>query len=1074
MPEAVSAAVATISYYRLGENDPGAVASQTAGSKTTDIVNGLNLAVAGTPPTYSANTGVSGSTLCVAVAGGGYTNSAPFAWSDNWGLEARVKAATTAPSLSSDGYATLVFNGDSGANGMGILQTPDGRFKGLCGGVGFVGGISVVTGAWTHVALVTAGGTTTFYVNGVEAGTGVGPRAPAGFFGIGINPGGYGSGEPFQGSLDEVRVFGFAPGQFSTNDLLLTSVPPAPRAPVILSGPTATPAGAIVYGTWFSLGVVVGGTGPFSFQWRTNGAPLAGATNATLTFTNATANNSGAYSVQVSNLYGGVTSSAVSVTVQSLADAVTNAVRYLESKAEEMIQADRYPMSNGVTAFPPQVGSGYDAFWLRDYAYILEGRSTAFTTNELLGACQVFINALREDGAGVDCVRYSGQPIYEPGYGTMGSNPVADGSQFTVEVAWYTYQQTKDRVFLQQIIDSLVKTMQAAPRDPQTGLIYIKPVGWDRCPYGFTDSVRQQGDVLFCSLLYLQACRQLADLLDAVNRPEDAGNWRYEAEKLAPVIHQTFWDGSTGLFRAATVYCGQPDIWGSAFAVWLGVATPQQAATIAGYFADHYSEIVQCGQIRHLPGGVYWDAACARDTYQNGGFWATATGWFVYTLSLVDPVRANQTVVSLVNDFQARGVNEWVFGSTIGVSRYLSSITMPLAGVQKMLAVQSAAPQVVIGPTVSPNPLVLSGASFSLSVAASGNAPLYYQWRHAGAVLSGTNAASVVFTKVTYAGSTVASVSFSNATATASGIYDVVVTNAFGATTSAVVVVTVLPAGSNTLTPVAYYRLGENDPGAVAGQTVGATTIDIVHGVNLAVVGTPPVYATNTGVSGSRLCVDMAGGGFANHTGFALNANWGVEAWVKAASTTPSRSTDGYATIVFNGDSASDGMGIMQTPGGQFIGICGGVALVGGATVVPGAWTHLAIVTTGGTTTFYVNGVPTGTAPGPFPPSGFFGIGINPAGYGGGELFEGSLDEARGFTFAPGGFSTNDLLLASAPPVSSVGILPAGHNVVVLWNGASLQQAGSLSGPWISITNVTSPWVAPVTSHSQFFRAGRP
>ncbi|HEX3988263.1 MAG TPA: hypothetical protein VHZ30_02455, partial [Verrucomicrobiae bacterium] len=140
-----------------------------------------------------------------------------------------------------------------------------------------------------------------------------------------------------------------------------------------------------------------------------------------------------------------------------------------------------------------------------------------------------------------------------------------------------------------------------------------------------------------------------------------------------------------GLFRAATASCRQPDIWGSAFAVWLDVATPQQAKVIAKYFKDHYSELVQRGQIRHLPGNTYWDSACDKDTYQNGGYWATATGWFVYTLDEIDPGLADKTIIDLVNDFQERGVTEWVLGDHTAVKNYIASATMPLAGARKML-----------------------------------------------------------------------------------------------------------------------------------------------------------------------------------------------------------------------------------------------------------------------------------------------------------------------------------------------------------------------------------------------------
>ena len=110
-----------------------------------------------------------------------------------------------------------------------------------------------------------------------------------------------------------------------------------------------------------------------------------------------------------------------------------------------------------------------------------------------------------------------------------------------------------------------------------------------------------------------------------------------------------------------------------------------QAMAIARYFDEHYDQIVEKGQIRHLPGGVYWQEACPRDRYQNGAFWATATGWFVYTLDLVDPELADQTILDLVNDFGQRGCLEWCFGDLAQRPDYLASGTMPLAGIRKVI-----------------------------------------------------------------------------------------------------------------------------------------------------------------------------------------------------------------------------------------------------------------------------------------------------------------------------------------------------------------------------------------------------
>jgi len=196
-----------------------------------------------------------------------------------------------------------------------------------------------------------------------------------------------------------------------------------------------------------------------------------------------------------------------------------DAVLWLEKEAHRLIRASRRTMHDGSAAFPPQVGIGYEAFWLRDYAYMLEGSVNSFSDKELLDACNLFIRSKRSDDAGVDCVKFDGTPIYKPGFGTMGKNPVADGSQFTVNVAWHTYNKTGDKKLLTSIIDPLVRILQSTPRNPETHLVHIIPgEEQERCPYGFTDTIGKQGDVLFCSLLYVQASRQLSDLLMALGK----------------------------------------------------------------------------------------------------------------------------------------------------------------------------------------------------------------------------------------------------------------------------------------------------------------------------------------------------------------------------------------------------------------------------------------------------------------------------------------------------------------------------------------------------------------------------
>jgi Tol biopolymer transport system component len=88
--------------------------------------------------------------------------------------------------------------------------------------------------------------------------------------------------------------------------LTVTAGAPAAVAPTIITQPVGVTANA---GTTATLAVGVDGTGPFSFQWRRDGANVAGATSAVLTFNTVALPNAGIFSVVVTNSAGSVTSS---------------------------------------------------------------------------------------------------------------------------------------------------------------------------------------------------------------------------------------------------------------------------------------------------------------------------------------------------------------------------------------------------------------------------------------------------------------------------------------------------------------------------------------------------------------------------------------------------------------------------------------------------------------------------------------------------------------------------------------------------------------------------------------------
>jgi hypothetical protein len=210
-----AAVVTTIATYKLGEADAGAVSGAVAANPTTPTVGASALARLGSP-TYSTLPAPASrpSPLSIAFNGSsdGFRGSVLSTAIDNFGIEAWVRPT------SNSGNAVIAYNGNTSAAGWGLFRS-GASYAFLFGGNVLAGGTnSVELGRWTHLALVRASGTTTLYKDGVAiASTPIGPNPPSGGFSVGINP--ILAAEHFAGNIDEVRVFTFAAGQFSTADL---------------------------------------------------------------------------------------------------------------------------------------------------------------------------------------------------------------------------------------------------------------------------------------------------------------------------------------------------------------------------------------------------------------------------------------------------------------------------------------------------------------------------------------------------------------------------------------------------------------------------------------------------------------------------------------------------------------------------------------------------------------------------------------------------------------------------------------------------------------------------------------
>lgn len=221
---AASPAVAVITpmaYYRLGEDDPGAMAGNPGGATTFDQLGGTNLTLSSGAPIYSASTPHAGSTLSMDFApGGNYTaSSALINQVDNWGIEMSVY-----PTAIPASNRVVAYNGNSASSGFGLLAR-NGQWSILVGGLNFGDtGVPITVNQWNHLAAVRESGTARLYVNGTPQGNPVttSPNAPTALANVGGN---------FDGLVDEVRFFTFAPGQFNPATDLLPFPPPPPPPP---------------------------------------------------------------------------------------------------------------------------------------------------------------------------------------------------------------------------------------------------------------------------------------------------------------------------------------------------------------------------------------------------------------------------------------------------------------------------------------------------------------------------------------------------------------------------------------------------------------------------------------------------------------------------------------------------------------------------------------------------------------------------------------------------------------------------------------------------------------------------
>ncbi len=313
---------------------------------------------------------------------------------------------------------------------------------------------------------------------------------------------------------------------------------------------------------------------------------------------------------------------------------------FLREQARKMVAAARlgpgaasgkWRNSTPFAVHVPGGNMGYPAFWVRDAVMMLG--ADFVPAPEIEGWIRLMASAVRREdwnlrpGALVpafavpDHINFDGRPTYYPGTydsGTkqggkpFGKYPPLDDHFYFITAVYEHWKLARDTALFRSrlatasgemmLADLCERVYQVAPSDAVSGLVMAGDVETENAKdWGFCDTVFKSGKLLFPSVLKYNAASQLAELFSAVGDTAKSRRYAAEARGLRKAISKTFRRGD-GWLRSATLVGNQPDVWGTAFAVWSGAVDESTAKQASRALAGAYraKTAVRAGLVRHI------------------------------------------------------------------------------------------------------------------------------------------------------------------------------------------------------------------------------------------------------------------------------------------------------------------------------------------------------------------------------------------------------------------------------------------------------------------------------------------
>lgn len=349
----------------------------------------------------------------------------------------------------------------------------------------------------------------------------------------------------------------------------------------------------------------------------------------------------------------------------------------------ELFEGAKMDVGNGVKLLMPQAGGGYSGFWPDDGLYPLIALPSLANKDELQAGIEFISDSMLELEYVADRIEPDGLPILSPG--PSNQPPMTDRMPLHLPAAWVRvldyYEGFGVRIPRKdawaKLIERSFKRMPFA-----NGLVYgdpqRPPIGW-----GFYDTIRIAGWELMTSIVVMRGLERATRLFERELPSEIRQHWLLLAKGIRLNLHRLYSPKIGGYMEGSRIG-RQFGVWSNGLAHFLA---PEDAKrSIVDFYRRNANAIFLRGCTRQIA-EAGWEGNGPGDSYQNGGFWATGTGFVLPAIADQDPDFALKLAEELAENLPAINFAEWIGkdGQPAGAQRYLASVSVPMIGLRSIL-----------------------------------------------------------------------------------------------------------------------------------------------------------------------------------------------------------------------------------------------------------------------------------------------------------------------------------------------------------------------------------------------------